>query len=211
MLEILTFILGPVQTNTYLVVDPLTRETIVIDPAWDGQNIAKQAQSHGWMIKSLWITHGHFDHIGGATGVYEYITPSPGIALHSADLPLWHMQGGAPLFGLSLDPAPEPTLALKDGLTLPLGGHDFIVNHVPGHTLGHVMFTCPSEKVAFVGDVIFAGSIGRTDLPGGDYDMLIESIHTHILSLPDDTRLFCGHGPETTVGEERKHNPFLID
>ena len=209
MLEIIPFVLGPVQTNAYLVADSDRGAAIVIDPAWDGGVIVGEAQQHGWRIGSIWLTHAHFDHLGGAGQVADLSSPPPPVALHRADYPLWRAQGGAALFGMHIDPGPEPTVELKHKQILHLGAYDFEVRHTPGHTPGHVVFYCASAGVVFCGDVIFGGSIGRTDLPGGDYDTLINSIRTHILSLPDETRLLSGHGPETTVGEERRENPFL--
>lgn len=209
MLEIITFVLGPVQTNAYLVADSNRGAAIVIDPAWDGGFIVSEAKQRGWRIGSIWLTHAHFDHLGGAAQVADLSSPPPPVALHPEDYPLWRAQGGAPLFGMRIDPGPEPTIELTHKQILHVGAYDFEVRHTPGHTPGHVVFYCGSAGVVFCGDVIFGGSIGRTDLPGGDYDTLINSIHTHILSLPDETRLLSGHGPETTVGVERQENPFL--
>jgi hydroxyacylglutathione hydrolase len=210
MLEIVTFILGPVQTNAYLIADPDTREAAVIDPAWDGRIILTEAQQRGWRIGHLWYTHAHFDHFGGAAAIADGLSPAPVVALHPEDYPLWRMQGGAPLFGLRIDPGPEPSFDLQHGQSLKLGRHTFEVRHCPGHTRGHVVFHCAAEQLVFCGDVIFQGSIGRADLPGGDYDTLIESIAAQILTLPDETRLLSGHGEATTVGEERVGNPFLM-
>lgn len=209
MLEIVTFVLGPVQTNSYLIADPQTGEAVVIDPAWDGKTIAAEAQRRGWRIGSIWLTHAHFDHLGGAGETADNSSPPPPVALHPADYPLWRAQGGAPLFGMRLDPGPEPTIDLAHGQILRVGANVFEVRHAPGHTPGHVIFYSAGEKVAFCGDVIFAGSIGRTDLPGGDFSTLMESIRDQVLTLPDDTRLLSGHGPETTVGVERIYNPFM--
>jgi len=210
MLSIVTLTLGPVQTNTYIVADPGTGEAIVIDPAARGDLIVDEAEKRGWRISSIWLTHAHFDHLAGAGAVADRCTPSPPVALHSADYSLWRFQGGAPLFGMQIDPGPEPTINLVHGQILFLGNNKFEVRHAPGHTQGHVIFYCSDEKVLFCGDVIFNGSIGRTDLPGGDFDTLIESIHAQILTLPDETRVLSGHGPETTVGEECRTNPFLV-
>lgn len=113
-------------------------------------------------------------------------------------------------FGMRIDPGPEPTIDLQHGQTLHLGKFEFSVRHAPGHTRGHVVFYCASERVLFCGDVIFQGSIGRTDLPGGDYETLMRSIQREVLTLPDDTRLLTGHGPQTKVGIERSYNPFLV-
>jgi len=210
MLEIVTFELGPVVTNAYIVADPTTGEAVAIDPAWNGEKIVDEVKRRNWRITNIWLTHAHFDHLGGVTGVVKNIHPPPPIALHPDDLPLYQMQGGAHYFGIRIDPAPEPSIELHHGDIMRLGEVDFEVRHTPGHTPGHVVFYCSAEKLVFCGDVIFKGSIGRTDLPGGSYQTLINSIHTQILSLPDDTVLLTGHGPETTVGEERLHNPFLI-
>jgi glyoxylase-like metal-dependent hydrolase (beta-lactamase superfamily II) len=119
------------------------------------------------------------------------------------------MQGGAPFFGMRIDPGPRPSIDLEHGQMLPIGAYTFEVRHAPGHTPGHVIFYCAAERVAFCGDVIFSGSIGRTDLPGGSFDILMRSIKTQVLTLPDETRLFSGHGPQTSVGQERAENPFL--
>jgi hydroxyacylglutathione hydrolase len=209
MLEIVAFTLGPVMTNTYLIADPLTSEAVVIDPADEGEKIVEAARQRGWRIISIWLTHAHFDHIAGAGQVADLVDPPPPVALHPEDYPLWRFQGGAPLFGMQIDPGPEPTVDLIHGQILRLGEYVLEIRHAPGHTRGHVIFYCASENAAFVGDVIFQGSIGRTDLPGGDYNTLLNSIRSQVLILPDETRLFSGHGPETTVGAERRHNPFL--
>ena len=202
-------VLGPVQTNAYLLADAKTGEAVVIDPAWDGDLLLAEAGRRGWRIGSIWLTHAHFDHFGGAAAVADETNPLPPVALHPLDYNLWRMQGGAPLFGMHIDPGPEPTIDLVHGQQLYLGDNLLEVRHSPGHTPGHVVFYCPGDGICFCGDVIFQGSIGRTDLPGGDFDALMDSIHTQILSMPDETRLLSGHGPETTVGAERRQNPFL--
>lgn len=209
MLTILSFTLGPVFTNSYLLADPETKEAVVIDPAAEGERLVAAGIERGWRIGNIWLTHAHFDHIAGAAGLADNLNPPPPVALHAEDYVLWRAQGGAPFFGLRIDPGPEPTIDLHPGQILRLGGNQFEVRHAPGHTRGHVMFYCAAEKVLFCGDVIFQGSIGRTDLPGGDYDTLIKSIRSQVLTLPDDTRLLSGHGPESTVGAEKANNPFI--
>jgi glyoxylase-like metal-dependent hydrolase (beta-lactamase superfamily II) len=209
MLTIVTLTLGPVQTNTYLVADAETGDCAVIDPSADGDKILAEAKRRGWRIANIWLTHAHFDHLGGAARVADGSNPPPPVALHPDDYWLWRNEGGAPLFGMRIDPGPEPTIDLSKMTTLHVGGTVLEVRHTPGHTPGHVIFYAPQEGVVFCGDLIFQGSVGRTDLPGGDYDTLIRSIEAHILSLPDSTRLLSGHGPETTVGRERQYNPFL--
>lgn len=209
MLDIVTFVLGPAQTNAYLIADTGNAEAVVIDPAWDGKVILDEATRRGWRIAHLWLTHAHFDHLGGAAAIVDGVQPQPPVALHPADQPLWRISGGAAWFGVHIDPGPEPSIDLAHGQVLRLGSVEFEVRHVPGHTPGHVLFYSSTEKLALCGDVLFAGSIGRTDFPGGDFDTLIRSIHEQILTMPDETRLLSGHGPETKVGQERRHNPFL--
>ncbi len=208
-LEILSLTLGPVQTNAYLVADSETGEAAVIDPAWDGHIILAEAQKRNWRIGRMWYTHAHFDHIGGAAEIAAGLNPQPVVALHSLDRDLWQLQGGAPLFGFHIDPGPAPTIDLFHGQVLHLGSVTFEVRHTPGHTPGHCVFYCAEASVLFSGDLIFQNGVGRTDLPGGDWESLVRSIRAQVLTLPDETRLFCGHGPDTTVGVERAYNPFI--
>jgi glyoxylase-like metal-dependent hydrolase (beta-lactamase superfamily II) len=211
MLEILTFTLGPVQTNAYLIADPETKEAAVIDPAWDGQLILAEAQKRGWRIGHLWYTHAHVDHIGGAAAIADAL---PLVALHPADHVLWRAGGGGKLFGFPIDPGPEPSIDFGHGQTLQLGSNTFEIRHVPGHTPGHVVLYCAAgaeqgRSICFCGDLIFAGGVGRVDLPGGSWEQLVTSIRSQIYTLPDATRLLSGHGPETTVGEEKVTNPYV--
>lgn len=209
-LTVVAFTQGPAATNAYLVGDPESGSAAVIDPAWDGRAIAEEAARRGWRIVAVWLTHAHFDHFGGAAGLDAALeTPVP-IALHPEDHPLWRLNGGAAWFGLhDFDPGPEPTIPLEHGMRLHLGGHTFEVRHTPGHTPGHVAFLDREAGLMFCGDLIFQGSVGRTDFPGGDWEQLLRSIREEVLTLPDEVRLLPGHGPETTVGRERLANPFL--
>ncbi len=209
MLEIVTMVLGPVQTNAYLVGDVESKEAVVIDPAWDGEAILAEAAKHGWRIKQVWITHAHFDHIAGTGAVVRGCEPAPGVAVHPADDFLWRAQGGAPWFGMQIDPLPTPSTALAHGQVLRLGQVEFEVRHAPGHTPGHVIFYSSQAGLAFCGDVIFQGGIGRTDLPRGNYEALMTSIREQVFTLPEETRLLSGHGLETTVGIEKAYNPFF--
>ena len=209
MLEIVPFTLGPALTNAYLVADPDSKDAAVIDPSWDGHVILAEAQRRGWRIAHLWYTHAHFDHIGGAAEIADALNPLPLVALHPNDHVLWRAGGGAPLFGFRIDPGPEPTIDFVHGQILRLGNVQFEVRFTPGHTTGHCVLYCAQENVCFCGDLIFAGSVGRTDLPGGDWATLETSIRQQIYTLPDSTRLLSGHGPETTVGEEKRFNPFV--
>jgi hydroxyacylglutathione hydrolase len=209
MLDIVTLVLGPVATNCYLIADPDSGEAAVIDPAWDGRVILDEAQRRGWKIGQLWYTHTHFDHIGGAAELAGLLQPRPVIAMHSAERPLWEMGGGGMLFGYRIDKGPEPTFDLASVRTLNLGSLTFEVRPTPGHTPGHCAFYCASAGVLFSGDLIFHHSVGRTDLPGGDWDTLVESIRAQVFTLPEETRILSGHGEETSVGEEKEGNPFV--
>ena len=223
MLEIVSFTLGPAQTNAYLVADSETKEAAVIDPAWDGPVILAAAQKRGWRIAHLWYTHAHFDHIGGAGAIADALNPLPLVALHPNDHVLWRAGGGGALFGFDIDPGPEPTIDFHQGQILRLGSVEFEVRFTPGHTPGHCIlyvadirapeehrdYSERSRSVCFCGDLIFAGSVGRTDFPGGSWEQLEESIRTQVFTMPDETRLLSGHGPETTVGEEKRNNPFV--
>ncbi len=209
MLEVVSFTLGPAQTNAYLVADSETRDAAVIDPSWDGLVILEAAQKRGWRIAHLWYTHAHFDHIGGAGAIADALNPLPLVALHPNDHVLWRSGGGGALFGFDIDPGPEPTIDFTHGQILKLGSVEFEVRFTPGHTTGHCILYVPSAGICFCGDLIFAGSVGRTDFPGGSWEQLVESIKSQVFTLPDDTRLLSGHGPETTVGEEKRSNPFV--
>ena len=209
MLIIVPIILGPVATNTYLIADSDTCEAAVIDPAWEGHLIAAEAIQRNWRISQIWITHAHFDHIGGIGDLACELGSAPVIALHPDDRLLWDAQGDALLFGFSLPASPVPTLNLVHGMILQLGSLQFEVRHAPGHTPGLCVFYCSKAGVCFCGDLIFKHSVGRTDLPGGDWETLVTNIRSQIFTLPDETRLLSGHGPETTVGQEKRTNPFV--
>jgi len=209
MLKIHTLTLGPALTNTYLVANEATKDVAVIDPSWDGHLILAAAEKRDWRIANIWLTHAHFDHFGGAAAVADGSSPPPPVALHPDDYRLWRALGGAGEFGIQMDPGPEPTIDFSHGQKIYLGDIEFGLRHAPGHSPGSVIFYCEQEHLAFSGDVVFQGSIGRTDLPLANFDTLMDSIKDQVLTLPDDTRLLVGHGPETTVGAERISNPFL--
>jgi len=202
-----TLALGPVQTNCYLVGAEPSREAVVIDPGWDAGAILAEARSADLTIKAILLTHGHFDHIGALADMKEALKV-PLIA-HAREIDLLDAKGGADLFGFRIRAAPQPDRLVEHGEQIEIGTLKFEVRHVPGHTAGHVAFVEHQNRAAFVGDVLFAGSIGRTDLPGGDYDTLIASIADQLLTLPDDFKVYPGHGPPTTIGLERRTNPFL--
>ena len=209
-LSVACLTLGPAQTNAYLVADDSEGIAIAIDPAWDGAQLAAEAERRGWRVTDIWLTHAHFDHFGGAAELSDH-SPAPlPVALHPEDYRLWKALGGAPWFGFpDFDPGPEPTIELAHGMVLRVGRFPIEVRHAPGHTPGHVLFVSLDGPQAFCGDVIFAGGVGRVDLPGGDGQTLLRSIEQQVLSLPDETTLYPGHGGTTTVGQERATNPFL--
>jgi glyoxylase-like metal-dependent hydrolase (beta-lactamase superfamily II) len=152
-------------------------------------------------------THAHFDHVL-ANGPLVEATGAP-LALHPFDLPLLRQKGGAAFFDLDVPAGPDPDMELAEGDTIPFGTHTLKVLFTPGHSLGHVSFYEAGEGVVFDGDVLFAGGIGRTDLPGGSYETLIASITEKLMVLPDETVVCSGHGPVTTIGQERANNPWL--
>ncbi len=209
-LEIVSFVLGLAATNAYLVAEPASKLAVVIDPAWDGDLIYREAELRGWRINQIWLTHAHFDHFGGAGAISDASKAPIPVALHADDHSLWRMGGGAFAFGISeFDTGPEPTVYLEHRMKLALGSQEFEVRHTPGHTPGHVILTYLEGETVFCGDLVFQGSVGRTDLPGGDMPTLLASIQQEVLSLPDEVLLLSGHGPSTTVGMERRTNPFL--
>jgi glyoxylase-like metal-dependent hydrolase (beta-lactamase superfamily II) len=209
-LEVIVFEVGPVLSNTYLIGDIASKRAVVIDPGDEGERIAKAAENRGWKISYIWLTHAHFDHFGGAAQLADAVDHTVEVALHPEDQSLWRAMGGAPFFGMSeFDPGPEPTISIHEGMQLHLGNHIIEVRHTPGHSPGHVVFVLEEQKMVFCGDLIFSMGVGRTDLPGGSWNQLLTSIQDHILTLSDEFHLFPGHGPPTTVGQERNSNPFL--
>lgn len=203
-----TLQLGPLATNCYIVHDEATGRAAVIDPGGDAQRVMSVLARHNLTLEAIIATHGHFDHVGA---VHDLVLATGAQFLAGeSELPVLKVtaEHALLLFGMSVPPPPVPDRLLRDGEDLMLAGARFRVAHTPGHSPGHVCLL--GDGVAFVGDVVFPGSIGRTDLPGGDYETLMQAIAKHILSLPDETVLYSGHGPATTVGRERRTNPFLV-
>lgn len=198
--------LGPMDNNSYVIVDTATGEAAVIDPSFDSETIWPEITANGYTVRYILNTHAHFDHVVGNTFFVAH-TGAP-LALHRADLELLRaLPQQGQMFGLDLEPSPDPTIWLDDGQTLTLGETAIRVVHTPGHSPGGV--TLLVEDAAIVGDCLFAGSIGRTDLPGASPQTLMHSIRTRLLTLPDSTQVLPGHGPTTTIGTERRTNPFL--
>lgn len=206
--EIVRLVLGPMENNTYLLSD--SGQAVVVDPSFDSETVLEVVGKRGWELTAIWLTHAHFDHIAGVQTIQQASGKDPlPVGLHTEDLPLWQQGGGARLFGMNIEPGPAPSIHFEHGQMLTLGSSQIEVRHAPGHTPGHVMFYSVDSAAMLVGDVIFYHGIGRTDLPGGSHDVLMRSIRDQVLTLPAQTRLLSGHGPETTVEEELAENPFL--
>ncbi len=200
------FVIGPLETNTYLLADRDAGEALVIDPGGDpGEILAFLAQER-LTCRLIVNTHGHFDHISGNRALKTATGAS--LLVHADDAPLLtEAVTHARLFLMRAENSPPPDLPLVDQGEVRLGAVRLRVLHTPGHSPGGVTLVAPGA--AFCGDLVFHGSVGRTDLPGGSERLLLDSIRRHILTLPDDTVLYPGHGPETTVGREKKQNPFF--
>jgi glyoxylase-like metal-dependent hydrolase (beta-lactamase superfamily II) len=197
---------GPLAENTYIVEHVASRQAAVVDPGDEGEEILDRLAERGITLEKILLTHGHFDHVGAVRTLKERTGAKIHIHADDADrMRTAGRQGG--MFGLHVEDPPAPDVLLREGDRVTLGDQRFQVLHTPGHTPGHVTFL--SGEMAFVGDLIFAGSIGRTDLPGGSFDDLIRAVREKIFVLPDRTVLFPGHGPATTVGEEKRSNPFF--
>jgi len=208
MLQIRQFSLGPLQTNCYLVGCERTMQAAVIDPSWDGPGIAAAADHDGWEISHILLTHAHFDHVGGLADLKEATNAPVYIHSDAVDM-LGQANMLASFFGMAIKAPPEPDELLSPGQIIEVGELKLHTLFTPGHAPGHVSFYLPEFNVVFDGDVLFRGSIGRYDFPDSDYDALITSIEQELMALPDETRVFSGHGPETTIGDERRYNPFL--
>jgi hydroxyacylglutathione hydrolase len=197
---------GQFMQNCYLVADADRGVAVMIDPGEDSGQILTELDRRGWNLLAIWLTHAHIDHIMGVADVVRR-WPVP-IWLHPLDLPLYdNLPQQAAWMGLRVLPAPPATDALAAGAAVAVGAFAFDVRHVPGHSPGSVAFV--GHGRVFGGDVLFSGSVGRTDLPGGDTATLLASIEREFLTLPDATVVHSGHGPDTTIGVERSTNPFL--
>jgi glyoxylase-like metal-dependent hydrolase (beta-lactamase superfamily II) len=195
------------QTNCYIVGCEKTQQGAVIDPGGEGKRIVREIERIGLDIRYVLITHAHFDHIGGIAKVVE--ATGAKLAIHPNEQPLLEADGGASLWGLEVEPSPPPDIELSDGQVLTVGELTFEVLFTPGHSPGGVTFYEADEGVAFDGDLLFANGVGRTDLPGGDTSTLMHSITDVLFALPDDTIIYAGHGPKTTVGQEKQSNPWV--
>jgi len=200
---------GPLATNCYLIGDPRSREAVLVDPGEEAGRILEAVEQGAWRVHSVLLTHAHFDHVLAA-----------GQIVNTLEVPFlvppgeWELLRRAPeiaeqLLGTAVDPPPEPDGGLQDGVEVKMGSITLTVAETPGHSPASVSLV--GEGEVFVGDVLFAGSIGRTDLPGADHATLMRSIEQVLLPLDDDVRVFPGHGPPTTIGRERRTNPFILE
>jgi hydroxyacylglutathione hydrolase len=199
---------GPLQCNCSIVADPDAGEAVVVDPGDEPEKILRVLAETKCRAVALLHTHGHFDHIGGTAAVRRS-TGAP-IRIHAADRPLYDsLPEQAGFFGLSAEPPLPPDGGFRDGESIPFGRFSLSVIHTPGHTPGSTCFHLGGEPaILFSGDTLFRRSVGRTDLWGGDTDTILASIRDKLFALAPETRVVCGHGPDTTIGEERRSNPF---
>jgi glyoxylase-like metal-dependent hydrolase (beta-lactamase superfamily II) len=203
-----SFPVGPLHCNCTILGDPLTHEAVVIDPGEEVSRIAKRLKELGLTLKQILITHAHIDHIGGALKLKRQ-TGAP-ILLNENDLPLLAMmEQQAGWVGIDTPEVETPDASLADGMRVGLDEYPAQVLHTPGHTQGSVCLYFQPLNLLVAGDTLFAGSIGRTDLPGGNSRQILSSIHSRLLVLPDNTQVLPGHGPLTTIGAEKERNPFL--
>lgn len=214
-----TFVLSPFQQNTRIVVCEETRKAICIDPGEKSDKIVSFLNDNDFELQAITLTHGHLDHVGGTSDLHKSF-PHAEIILHKDDEDLYYSLPEQPLFfglsphqlkplGLDYENPPQLSGNWQDGEIYEVGNLRFKILHCPGHTRGHVVLAEESEEKVFVGDCLFEGSIGRTDLPGGSYEQLMDSINNKILTLGDDFTVYSGHGSETTIGREKQTNPFL--
>lgn len=204
------FPVGLLQCNCTILGDETTGEAMVVDPGDNIPQIVARLEKHGLKLKQIVVTHAHFDHVGGAL-MLKRLTGAP-ILLNQNDLPLLDLmdkQVGWLGLNIATPEVAPPDASAEDHLVVGLEKYPAEVLHTPGHTPGSICLHFAPQKLLIGGDTLFAGSIGRTDLPGGDYGTILRSIHDRLLPLPDDTHVIPGHGPATTIGEERNSNPFL--
>jgi hydroxyacylglutathione hydrolase len=203
-----TFPVGPLHCNCTILGDELTHEAVVVDPGDNLPEILSRLQKHGLTLRQIIVTHAHIDHVGGAA-LLKKVTGAP-VFLNKHDLELlgaMEMQAG--WLGVPTPEVAPPDASADDRTKIGLAALPAEVIHTPGHTPGSICLLFPGQNLLLAGDTLFAGSIGRTDLPGGDGRQILRSLRERLLVLPDTTRVLPGHGPETTIGEERQSNPFL--
>lgn len=205
--ELIAVPLGELQANAYLAI--AGAEVVVVDPGGEGEALAAALSERGLELKAVWLTHAHFDHVGGLAALRRS-APGVPVRMHHADEPLLKAAAAAAArWGVRIEQPPTDYVAVAHGETVTAGAIRAVALHTPGHAPGHLAFHFPDVGAVLSGDALFNGSIGRTDLPLGDHDQLIASIRRELLSLPPATRVYPGHGGPTTVGAEAAGNPFL--
>jgi len=203
-----TFPVGPLHCNCTILGDEVSRQAMVVDPGDNIPEILTRLAKHGLTVRQIVVTHAHIDHVGGAA-LLKKVTGAP-VFLNQQDLDLLGMmEMQARWLGIPTPEVAPPDASADDGLALGVPSFPAEVLHTPGHTPGSICLLFPGPQLLLAGDTLFAGSIGRTDLPGGDGRRILRSLRDRLLVLPDVTRVLPGHGPETTIGEERQSNPFL--
>jgi hydroxyacylglutathione hydrolase len=199
---------GPLHANCFIVGCEESREGVVVDPGGDPEKIIAAVTRLGLRITSVINTHGHFDHVGGNGMVLEHTGAE--LLIHGEDVRFLSIASNvAEKYGVTADNSPAPDRLLEDGMIISFGNCQMKVLHTPGHTPGGCCLHMASEGLVITGDTLFAEGVGRTDFPGGSHKALIESITTRLLTLPETTRAYPGHGPSTTIGHEKRHNPFI--
>lgn len=207
-ISILQLVMGPIETNCYIIGDQDTKKCAVIDPAGRAKDVLNYVEKEGWAVDTIINTHGHWDHIAGNNQLQELTKAQLMIHEEDASYLTDPNLSDARVFGGDGNGG-KATRLLKDGDTIEVGNIQFKVIHTPGHTKGGISLFLEDNKILFCGDTLFQRSIGRTDFYGGNFSQIIESIKTKILPLGDDVMAYPGHGPETNLGDERIHNPFL--
>ncbi len=203
-----TIVVGPLGVNCFILGDKQSQEGVVVDPGADCEIIRDSIARFGIKVKYIINTHGHFDHVGCNRQLQEQTGAE--LLIHQGDLALLSMASrSAQKYGLSVEDSPSPSRHLTDGMTLEFGHRCIEVLHTPGHTQGGCCLYLAKEKLLITGDTLFADSVGRTDLPGGDHGQLIASIKAKLMPLPDETIVWPGHGPSSTIGRERRLNPYI--
>jgi glyoxylase-like metal-dependent hydrolase (beta-lactamase superfamily II) len=201
-------VVGPLSVNCFILGCEETHEGVVVDAGGDAAGIIAAVERHGLNIGQIITTHGHFDHVGANRALVERFGAR--LLIHAADAPLMERSVDvARSYGMQGESSPLPDAFLTDGMEIPFGTCRMQVLHTPGHTQGGCCLYLEAEKRVITGDTLFADSIGRTDLPGGSHEQLLQSIRTKLFTLPDDVTAYPGHGPETTIGHEKRHNPYF--
>ena len=211
MIDVVTRIVTPFQQNARVIGCKKTGEAVIVDPGGDVERLIAEVEGRGWKLTAVWLTHSHLDHCGGVAALLKLsscpvLAHADGAELRSTVVEQAKIFGAE---GCGLENCPEPDRLLSEGDQISVGDISFMVYHIPGHSPDGLCFYTAQEALVLTGDVLFSRSIGRSDLPGSDGRRLLKGIHSKLLTLPRETRVLAGHGPDTTIGAEAKYNPFL--